>query len=926
MPEWKKEIADRIMNLKLEPTREAGIVEELAQHLEDRYAELLAGGATDEQASRLVLVELSDNEWLVRELRRVERQIKHEPVVLGEGRSNMFGDLLLDLRYGLRVLRKSPGFTAVAVLSLALGIGANTAIFSVLDALVLKPLPVSHPEQLVLIKRAEETVRSSNWLYKPFFESYRDLSEAFSGVSAVREIDRFNVMIDGPGGGLDTAKVRIGLVSGNYFSTLGVNAAVGRTLTADDDRVPGGHPVAVISYAYWKRTFALAPDVLQRTLNINGTTYTILGVTAPGFSGDWVGQLTDVWIPVSMYAQVMSDPGGLNNAIVRVLARLKPGVTREQAQAAAQVADYNALASIPGVTPEQVHRNGDDIPITLEPAAKGYSPQRKSFAQPVIVMMILVGLVLLIACANVANLLLARSAARQREMALRRALGAGRMRIVRQLLTESILLAILAAALGLAFAVWGKNVIVTFMASGHVVGRSSEILSINLDLNTDPRLLGFTAAVCVLTGILFGIAPAFRASNVSLSSALTEHSAGRGSSGPRGGSGRLLVIAQVALLLILLVGAGLFARTLRNLRAQELGFDREHLLQVWTAPWQSVSTGPAMVSIFQKAQEQISSLPGVLSASVSTRGLLNGLEGNTGSSDALRIEGQPPKPGQRLGRSVIAPGFFDTVGMPMLEGRDFTDQDTATSQSVAIVNESMAQFYFGDQSPIGRRFGYGADVDYPRQIVGVVKDAKYDTAREKTPLMLYLPYRQAARFLGDLCVVVRTAGNPATVSASIRQELRDIDPSLPVLKINTIEEQLDDALVQERTVAALAGFLGVLAVLLACLGLYGMISYTVARRTNEIGIRVALGATRSDIIGMVLKESLLLVLVGVAIGIPATLGTTRLVSAMLFGISAADPLTIAAATLLMIVVAALASLMPAHRASRVDPMVALRYE
>ena len=925
MPEWKNEIRRRLAGTTLEPTREAEIVEELAQHLEDRYAESLAGGATAEQASRLVLVELSDNEWLARELRRVERQIKHEPVVLGEGRSNVLADLLLlDLRYGLRVLRECPGFTAVAVLSLALGIGANTAIFSVLDALVLKPLPVSHPEQLVLIKRAEDTIRSNNWLYKPFFESYRDLSEAFSGVSAVREVDRFNVMIDGPGGGLDTAKVRIGLVSGTYFSTLGVNAVVGRTLTADDDRVPGGHPVAVISYAYWKRSFALAAGVVNRTLMLNGTTYTILGVTAPGFSGDWVGQLTDVWIPVAMYAQVMSDPGGLNNAIVRVLARLKPGVAREQAQAAAQVADNNALASIPGITPEQMHRNGDDIPITLESAARGYSPQRKSFAQPVIVIMILVGLVLLIACANVANLLLARSAARQREMAVRRALGAGRMRIVRQLLTESILLAILAAALGLAFAVWGKNVIVTFMASGHVVGRSSEILSIDLDLNTDARLLGFTAAVCVLTGILFGIAPAFRASNVSLSPALTEQGTGR--SGPRGGPGRLLVIAQVALLLMLLVGAGLFARTLRNLRAQELGFDREHLLQIWTAPWQSISTGPAMVSIFQKAQERISSLPGVLAVSVSTRGLLNGLEGNTGSSDALRIEDQPPKPGQRLGRSVIAPGFFDTVEMPMLEGRDFTDHDTATSQSVAIVNESMAQFYFGDQSPIGRRFGYGADVNYPRQIVGVVKDAKYDTAREKTPLMLYLPYRQGTRFLGDLCVVVRTAGTPATVSASIRQELRDIDPSLPVLKINTIEEQLDDALVQERTVAALAGFLGVLAVLLACLGLYGVISYTVARRTNEIGIRVALGATRADIIGMVLKESLLLVLVGVAIGIPATLATTRVVSAMLFGISAADPLTIAAATLLMIAVAALASLMPAYRASRVDPMVALRYE
>jgi len=849
--------------------------------------------------------------------------------VANEGRPSVwvwFEQLGHDLRYSVRMLRHSPGFTSVAVLSLALGIGANTAVFSVLDALMLRSLPVRSPEQLVQIKKDGDTVRSSNWLYKPFFENYQNLTEVFADVSAVRDVDRFNVMINGPGGGLDASKVRISLVSGNYFSNMGVNAVVGRTLRAEDDGAPGANPVAMISYDYWKRRFALAPDVVDRTLTINGMTYAVLGVAAAGFSGDWVGQRTDLWIPVAMYGQVMTDPRGVEGAIVRLVGRLKPGVALEQAQAATQVVNSQIVAAS-GLSQETIHRDGLDIPVRLDLAARGYSPQRKSFAQPVIIIMIVVGLVLTIACVNVANLLLARSAARRREMAIRRALGAGRMRIVRQLLTESILLAVLAGALGLVFAVWGKALIVKVMASGPVVGAASELVSIDLDLTTDARLLGFTAAVCVLTGILFGLAPAFRGSNVSLAPGLSQRGAGLGKSGTRGGPAKLLVIPQVALLLVLLVGTGLFVRTLRNLRALDLGFDREHLLQIWTAPHQIGRVGPALAPLFQQTQDRLSALPGVVSVSVSTRGLLNGLEGNTGTSEALRVEGQPPKTGQRLARAAITPGFFDTVGMKLLDGRDFTDRDTDTSPFVAIINETMAQFYFGDEYPIGKRFAMGHDVGFPRQVVGIVKDAKYDTPREKTPLMLYLPYRQAiGQLLSDMCVAVRTTGSPARMAATIRQEFQDVDRSMPVLKVNSIEDQLTDVLVQERMITALAVFLGVLAILLASLGLYGVISYTVARRTNEIGIRMALGATGPDILRMVLKETLVLVLIGVAVGIPLVFATTRLTSAMLFGVSAVDPLTIAAASVLMIAVATVAGLFPSRRASRVDPMVALRYE
>ena len=610
---------------------------------------------------------------------------------------------------------------------------------------------------------------------------------------------------------------------------------------------------------------------------------------------------------------------------MRLVGRLKPGVALEQAQAATQVVNSQIVAAS-GLSQETIHHDGLDIPVRLDLAARGYSPQRKSFAQPVIIIMIVVGLVLTIACVNVANLLLARSAARRREMAIRRALGAGRMRIIRQLLTESILLAVLAGALGLVFAVWGKALIVKFMASGPAVGAASELVSIDLDLTTDARLLGFTAAVCVLTGILFGLAPAFRGSNVSLAPGLTQRGAGPDSSGTRGGPAKLLVIPQVALLLVLLVGTGLFVRTLQNLRALDLGFDREHLLQIWTAPYQIGRVGPALAPLYQQTQDRLSALPGVVSVSVSTRGLLNGLEGNTGTSDALRVEGQPPKSGQRLARALITPGFFDTVGMKVLDGRDFTDRDTDVSPFVAIINETMAQFYFGDEYAIGKRFAMGHDVGFPRQVVGIVKDAKYDTPREKTPLMLYLPYRQATGQLSDMCVAVRTTGSPASMAATIRQEFQGVDRSMPVLKVNSIEDQLTDVLVQERMVTALAVFLGVLAVLLASLGLYGVISYTVAGRTNEIGIRMALGATGPDILRMVLKETLVLVLIGVALGVPLVFATTRLTSAMLFGVSAVDPLTIAAASVLMIAVATLAGLLPSRRASRVDPMVALRYE
>ncbi|HYL75558.1 MAG TPA: ABC transporter permease [Bryobacteraceae bacterium] len=821
-----------------------------------------------------------------------------------------------DLRYGLRLMARSKGFTAVAVLSLALGIGANTAIFSVLDALLLKRLPVPHPEQLYTFGYKDAGVSFEAY---PTYEKFRQVPGVFDGIAAICLLDRSNITINGTGGGLDSATVRVGLVSGTYFSMLQVQPITGRTLTADDDRVPGGHPVAVISYDYWQRRFYRAPDVVGRSFTLNGTTYSILGVTQPGFAGDWIGLPTDVWIPIAMQSQVMLErPGLLNNPNppwIRIVARLKPGVPVAQAEAALQVASMSAVREMRNLTPRMLDERLR-VKVSLEPSSRGFSMQRTTFQQPLLILMVTVGLVLLIACANVANLLLARSAARQREMAVRLAVGAGRGQILRQLLTESVLLSTLGGAFGILFAIWGTNALLKFVGTG--------LPELSLDLHPDARMLFFALGLCLVTGILFGLAPAARSARVSVSPSLAGRGADSGGSAGRFGFGKMLVVVQVALSLVLLIGAGLFARSLRNLKTQDVGFDRDHVLLVWTAPDHEGRQGPNLASLYEAVLERINAVPGVRSASPSAFGVLGG----HGGSPVPHVEGYTPKPQEEpfVPWSLVSPGYFDTAGIKLLLGRDFTLRDRETAPRVAIVNETMARYYFGDRNPVGKHFGMRRDPGTPIEIVGVVRDAKYTSAREKNTRMIYIPYRQDLTHLFAMCVVVRTAGNSQGVTGRVRDELRSIDASLPILKIDTAEDQLNDSLVEERLIAALSGFFGVLAVLLACLGLYGVMAYTAARRTNEIGIRLALGASNAGVLSMVLKESMWLVIAGIAIGVPVTLAATRLIATKLFGVSPTDPATIAVATSLMLAIAALAGFLPARRASRVDPMVALRYD
>jgi predicted permease len=841
---------------------------------------------------------------------------------------------LKDLQFAARTLRKRPGFTIVAVLALGLGIGANTAIFTIIDALFLKPLPVQQPDRLVIVGARDASPTRTNYtFYHPEFVKFRDRSTVFSDMAAVGTINRSNLMINGPGGGAEPGQVQVGLVSGNYFSLLGVNAAIGRTFTADDDRVPDGHPVAVISYDYWSRRFALASDIVGRTLTLNATTFAVLGVTPRGFSGDWVGNPNDLWVPLMMQREVMPEVPSLAGFPTRAIARLKSGMTMNQAEAASQVL-YQQLQheAMPKPTPEQQQQIARQR-IVLESLERGYSPQRETFTQPLSILMAGVGLLLLIVCANVANLLLARSTTRRKEVSVRRALGASRGRIVRQMLTESLLLAGLGGILGVLVALWLTKVLAA-MAGSPAVFPFVQGPVLSLDLHLGSRIVLFIAVLSFLTAILFGLAPAFRGSQVSLSADLNDRSLGGVGKRHQFGLGRMLIAGQVAFSLLLLAIGGLLVRTLFNLEKQDLGFDREHLLLVWAMPGQTGRSGPALTTFWHTVQDRLSSIPGVTSASALNGGVLNGIIQAPGSpTNQMTVVGQPPKPTTMPGgRTFVTPRLFETMGIPLIAGREFAETDTASAPPVVIINETMARFYFGDSNPVGQRvmLPWQRPADPPTTIVGVVKDHIKGTPRgvSQPQFSTFLSYRdgEAAPRLWTMCIVVKTNGSPIAAADLVRQELRSLDPNLPILKIDTIEQQLSDVLAQDRMIAMLSGCFGLSAVVLACLGLYGVISYSVACRRSEIGVHLAFGASPSNVSRLVLWESMLPVVAGIVVGIPVILVTARLIASRLFGISSTDLPTVGIATFIVVTVAGCAALLPARAASKVDPMLALRYD
>jgi putative ABC transport system permease protein len=863
--------------------------------------------------------------------------------------------LARDLRYAVRGLTRSPLFTSVALLSIALGIGANTAIFTLVDEVLLRRLPVKDPQQLVLFNGARNHYGSNsggNMLSFPMYEDFRDnfvepavnlprvshavaspapTPKVFSGVFARRTV-AMNVGVDG-----QTERVPGEIVSGTYFPVLGVGAAIGRVIGPDDDRERGNSPVAVLSFDYWRTRFAADPGIVGRVITINNTKLTIIGVSQDGFDGVDIGYVPSVRVPLTMKAQMTPNWDDVDNRRsrwVNVFARLRPGVSQEQALAAIQPFFHGlleqevqapAFSNTTPYTREQFLKGQ----VGLLPASQGRSPIRQQLSQPLWLLLGIVAGVLLISCANVASLLIARASARQKEIAVRLALGASRARIVGQLLVESVLLAAIGGTLGLAFAWWTTKFLLGFLPTSetpHVITGA-----------IDYRVLAFNFLLSLATGLLFGLVPALRSTKPNLAPTLKDQV------GAVGGGVRFrkaLVVAQVTISILLLIGAGLFIRTLENLRLIDLGLEPERLIAFNISPAISGYTPQRIPPLYKSLVERLAAQPGVQGVAFASMGLLEGNEWDS----TMTVEGYQAKQGEQIDPycNSISAGYFRTMGIPVLRGREFDARDEGAAPRPsdptrgdgrgngyrhAIVNQSFAKRYFGDQDPIGRHIGFGGNpgTPTPLEIVGVVRNSKYTGVRDDIPEQAFFPLLEE-RTPSAAVIYVRTTGDPSAAFSAAQRTLRDLDSNVPIYNLRTLARQIDRSLLVERFIATLSTAFGVLATLLAVIGLYGVMAYTVARRTREIGVRMALGAVPRDVVWLVMREVLTLVATGLAIGLVAAWGLNRFVSSVLYGISASDPLTIAGAAAVLAAVSVLAGYVPARRATRVNPVLALRYE
>ncbi len=836
----------------------------------------------------------------------------------------MMTGILQDVRYALRQMRKSPGFTLVAVLTLALGIGANTGIFTLVNAVLLKSLPVPDPEQLFLVRMSDRLAENTRFSYPQFRDMRAALPQAAS-VAAMTWPSDFYANF----GNRQPEMVRGQLVSGNYFQTIETYPALGRLLTVDDDRTVGGSPVAVISYGCWQRRFGQDRNLIGRKIIVNGMPLEIVGVAAPGFFGAKAGTAPEFWLPTMMqsavhYAQHYSQTEAAefdkpwiaqqDISWLQLIVRVKSPQALPQADAALnQLFRQDFERAVLKLTDPQERRAFLRTRLELEPGGRGLPSLRRSFSQSLTVLMGTVGLVLLIACANLANLLLARAAVREREIAVRLSLGATRARLVRQLLTECVLMSGFGAVLGVGVAYWCSAVLPKWASSGAT--------PISLNLAPDARVLFFSTAVALLTGFLFGLAPAVQGTRVEPARALKASARGFAGSGRGWSLKQTLVASQVALSLVLLVGAGLFLRTLRNFSELDPGFDRDHILTVWLDTHMAGYKQEQLSALYERLIERVEAIPGVRSASLASCGLAIGC----GDSSDIYLPGIPHTNGETDAQERrVSHHFFDTVGIPLVEGRDFATTDNEKTLAVTIVNQTFVREFLKDKNPIGQYFGYDTANDHRFQIVGVVKDARVNDIRESAPPMIYHSIAQDAIDVESLDV--RTFADPSRLISQVRQAVRSVDPNLPIGGIATLAEQVSSNLAQQRLIARLTTIFGALALGLACLGLYGVMSYTVARRTSELGIRLALGSTRWSALWVVLRESFIVIGAGILVGACLSLAGTRLVSSMLFGLSPHDPLTLAAAAMLLLLVSVASGLLPAWRAAQVDPMAALRHE
>ena len=919
---WLRRLRLRLRSIVSSSAVDRELDEELRFHIDQQTALNISKGMAPDEARRAALrafggIEQRKEE--VRDTRRVSWLI----------------DGVRDVRHGARLLARSPTFASAAILSLGIGIGANVSMFSIVDALLLRKLPVPNPDGLVHFTAIVEPPYRMNELSFEHYERMRDSSPLFSAMAAVRPLERSNVSVDNPvsDSGSSTT-TRVALISDNYFSTLGITAARGRAIGPADNTE---RPVAVVSDAFWRARLKGDPDFAAHTLHLNGTAYDVVGVMPPGFSGEGVGAPVDFWVPLSLAASVAPEiPQGATGMAFRVIARLAPGVSIEQATPAALISfrhsDRQGFASR-GIKYDEAAAAAR-VSVQLFDASRGVSPQRNAFRQSLLILMAGVALLLIVACANLANLLMARSSSRQRELAVRLAVGAGRGRIARQMLTESALIAGCGGLAGLAIAAWATSVLSSLMAAAPV-SLNDQSMGLSLDLRLDPRVLVFATAVSGLTAMLSGLAPALAAQRVPPASVLR---ANRTLGLDRlSGPSSWLLVAQVAVSLVLLIGAGLFAASVRNLRTIEIGIGRERELLVWTLPGQTGIRDEAMVDLWRRIQERLSAIPGVAAVGASNQAILNGgLNGIDVPGVMMTVEGEPPKSTTRNGgRSFVTPGFFDAAGIRLVAGREFTERDRESASFVTIINASMAQFYFGSAAAaVGRLVRFPGPSKQVHQIVGVINDYVRTTPRNpQNYFSIYFPYRHPEAInrgqnsrLRVMLIATRTSGPPLALADAVRAEIRAIDPLLPILRINTVEQQLDDVLGQDRLVASVSTALSAMAMFLASLGLFGLLSYRVARRTSEIGVRLAFGATRASVLGMILGESGRLVVAGLIAGVVAAAALSHLVESRLYGISATDPWTMAGAVILLTAVAGVATLIPARQAASVDPSTALRCE
>lgn len=833
---------------------------------------------------------------------------------------------LQDLRFGLRQLRKSPGFTVVAVVTLALGIGANTAIFTVVNALLLKMLPVRNPQQLVVVgdparpnTTSNGTPRTDVFSY-PLYKELRDHNSVFSGLGA-GATDRF-VEIETAQGANASAngseKINGRLVSGNYFAVLGLEPAAGRLFSDNDDTAENANPVVVLGYGYWQHKFALSPSIIGKDIRLNGYPFTVVGVAPAGFDGDVVGEEMALFVPISMQPEIIRGRHWLkseNNSWLSLIGRLKSNVAPAQAEANLNLIFKQILGGDYGAALSNDDRKAlRDAHINVTPGGSGFSSLRQDYRIPLLLLMGIVGLVLLIACVNVANLLLARSSARNREIAVRLAIGAHQSRILQQLLTESILLALLGGVAGSLLAILGVRLLVTIFGNNTV-----------LPVFPDARVLAFTFLVTLLTGVLFGLVPALKTLNVRVYPALKDATRTTSGSRSRFGWGKGLIAGQVALSLLVLFSAGLLVRSLQKLMQQDFGYTRDHLVVARLDPAAAGYGAQKMEPLASQIATRIAGAPGVRGVSYSTNGLFSGTE----SSDAIIVPGFNATEARDRGalEDYVGPDYFGVVGIPIVSGRGIEAQDTSASLRVAVVNEAMVERFFAGQTPVGRQFRIDDPdwLDKPITIVGVSRDAKEGALREEVKPRFYLAFQQMPD-PEQIVLEAQVRGEASAAVTTIESQIKATDSNIAIAFVQTLASRVEASVGNQIALAKLSTFFAGLALLLACVGLYGVMSYTVASRTREIGVRMALGARRGDVMELVLREGMLLVAVGLVVGIPLALAGSRVLQGFLFGLKSTDPLSLIAVVLLLGIVAALAGLIPARRAAKVDPMVALRYE